>query len=441
MTTTNQQKQTPVPPSDQPITVWVGLDWADQKHCLVVRPADGSPARTYHVEQKPPSLDDFFLDLRRQHPQGRIGVCLEQSRGPVLYALLKHPFRCLYPVNPRCLADFRGVFKVSGAKDDPADAGLLCELGHKHSDRLRPFQLNDPATRQLVLLTEHRRDTVAERTGRLNQQTATLKNYYPLALELFEEDLGNPMSRAFLQRWPNLAAVQKAKPGVLRAFFSAHHSRSEEKILARLAAIAAARPLTEDAVIVSVMQLRMESLLEQLAAAQKSVARYDQEIAAVFATHAKQTVFASFPGAGPALAPRLAAAFGTVAENFLRPLDMLCWSAMAPVKQQSGQMKRMHFRYARPKFLHQTFVEYARISVQFSPWAKRLYEKLREKNWRPFRAYRYIAFKWIRILWRCWKDGLKYDEIKYLQSLQKRGAPLYQSLYPAPAPAPAKTGE
>jgi Transposase len=92
--------------------------------------------------------------LRQKYPNGRIAVVLEQSRGALLYALLNYSFLRLYPVNPRCLADFRDAMTASGAKGDPADADLLCEMGCKHSKYLRELELNDPATRQLVLLTE-----------------------------------------------------------------------------------------------------------------------------------------------------------------------------------------------------------------------------------------------------------------------------------------------
>ena len=135
----------------QDIVLWVGADWADKKHCLVTRRPDGSQCQTHWVEQKPQALDDFFLHLRENHPQGRIGVVLEQSRGSLLYALLKYDFLRLYPVNPRCLADFRAALHASGAKDDPGDALLLCEMGCKHCEHLRELQLDDPATRQLIL--------------------------------------------------------------------------------------------------------------------------------------------------------------------------------------------------------------------------------------------------------------------------------------------------
>ncbi len=79
------------------------------------------------------------------HAQGRIAVAIEQSRGPVLYAMLQYDFLVLYPVNPRTLADYRRAFKLSGAKDDPLDADQLSELVRQHADRLRPLAVEGRA--------------------------------------------------------------------------------------------------------------------------------------------------------------------------------------------------------------------------------------------------------------------------------------------------------
>jgi transposase len=420
-----------VPAKD--IVLWVGIDWADQKHCLVTRRPDGSDSKLHWVDQKPQKLDDFFLELRQKHSTGRIGVVLEQSRGALLYALLKYPFLRLYPVNPRCLADFRNAMIASGAKGDPSDADLLCELGCKHGERLRELELQDEATRQLVLLNEHRRGIVDEQTGLSNQLGSALKCFYPLILELFEDDIVAAIALDFMERWPNLAAAKKAKPGVLRSFFHNHNSRSEEKIQERINAIGEAKPLTEDAAVNSCMQLLVQTLIVRLRAVQSSIAQYDERIKVVFACHAKAQVFASFPGVGPVFGPRLAAAFGTSLANFPDPYSMLCWSGVGPVQIQSGKTKVINWRWARPKFLHQTFVEYARTSVLFCPWAKEFFKSRTEKGWGKFRIYRALAFKWIRILWRCWNDNVRYDEAKYLAGLQKRGIKLYASLYASPA--------
>src|SRR3569832_1959861 len=92
MTQTNSAPPAPPAEPSRPIVCWVGLDWADKKHCLVVRTAAGAKPCSHQMEHKPEALDAWFLQLRQQHPKGRIAVAIEQSRWPVLYALMKYDF-------------------------------------------------------------------------------------------------------------------------------------------------------------------------------------------------------------------------------------------------------------------------------------------------------------------------------------------------------------
>lgn len=412
-----------------PVVCWVGLDWADQKHCLAVRSTPEATPQRYLVEQKPEALDGWFMQLRKDHPQGRIAVAIEQSRGPVLYALMKYDFLALYPINPRCLADYRRAFKISGAKDDPLDADLLCELVCVHADRLRPLSVEDVPTRQLRLLVEARRGFVDDRTGLSNRLGATLKCFYPAGLELLEQDLTTIMALDFLRRWPNLAKLKAAKPATLRAFFYAHNSRSEQRIVQRLEAVKQALPLTEDPALLEPLQLQMTRLVAQLRILNQTIEQYDTRISQVFAQHSEAWLFRDLPGCGQALAPRLAAAFGTIRANFASSDDLLSFSGVAPVKKQSGGQKVVQFRQARPIFLHQSVVEFAKCSIGQCEWARLLYEQQLARGKSRWAAIRSVAFKWLRVLWRCWQDRRPYDETTYLRSLQRDGVEIYRQLY------------
>lgn len=433
----NAESKTPAPAAPETPTVWIGLDWADQKHYVAVLPPGAASPAGQTVEQKPELLDQFLVKLRGEHPKARLAVCIEQSRGPVIYALMKYDFVVIYPVNPRSLADFRRTFTVSGAKSDPRDGDLLCELGAKHHARLRPLQPEDACTRKLRLLVEARRGFVDERTALLLQLGAALKCYYPLAVDLFGENLGCPMVREFLGRWPNSTKLKGAKPGVLRAFFHKHNSRSEEKIQSRLDAIEAALALTEDPAIVQPLELKALCLTRHMAASDRSIERYDTLIQSTFAEHSEAWLFEDLPGAGDVLAPRMTALFGTQRENWTQATELQCWTGVAPVTRQSGKKASVHFRRARPNFVHQTMVEYAKSSILFCDWARLLYEDQRSRGKSKFAAIRVVAFKWLRILFQCWKKKTPYDEARYLRSLQRRNLELYESLYEALRPEPA----
>lgn len=122
-------------------------------------------------------------------------------------------------------------------------------------------------------------------------------------------------------------------------------------------------------------------------------------------------------------------AFGTRRERYQSAYEMQCYSGIAPVTEASGNSQWVHVRFACPKFLRQTFHEFAASSIQQSEWARAYYEHLRnDKNKSHHAAVRSLAFKWLRIIYRCWKDGKAYDAEIYMQSLRRRGSLLAGAL-------------
>jgi transposase len=114
------------------LVAFVGIDWADEKHDVWIRDAATEATRHQVVKQSPEGLSGWVSELRRQYPEGQIGVALEQTRGALIYGLMEYPFLVLYPLNPLSLARYRQAFKPSGAKDDPSDAEFLCEMLAQH---------------------------------------------------------------------------------------------------------------------------------------------------------------------------------------------------------------------------------------------------------------------------------------------------------------------
>ena len=135
-------------------------------------------------------------------------------------------------------------------------------------------------------------------------------------------------------------------------------------------------------------------------------------------------IFDSFPGAGVQLAPRIFVAFGSNRERYATAADLQKYAGVAPVIEQSGKKKWTHWRYSCPTFLRQTFVEWTGLSIRYSFWAKAYYEQQISKGKPHNTVIRALAFKWIRIAFRCWKTNTPYDESTYLKALKKRGSPL-----------------
>jgi transposase len=180
-------------PSDN-FAATIGLDWADRKHDLWLRPNDGSKAEHLQLEQTPEALHEWVAKMRERFGNHRIAIAVETSRGPVISALMAYDFIVLFPINPRALKSYREAFAVSGAKDDRTDAQLLEEFVHLHPEKLRALEPDTELTRRLGGLTQNRRHLVDQRTRLVNQLHATLKTYYPLAETLLHGQMNTPLA-------------------------------------------------------------------------------------------------------------------------------------------------------------------------------------------------------------------------------------------------------
>jgi transposase len=331
------------------------------------------------------------------------------------------------------LARYRETFTPSRAKDDPTDAEFALELLLRYPDRLSRLQPESAQMRSLRRLVEMRRALVDDRVALTNRLTSALKGYFPLILSWFR-DKETPIFAAFLERWPTLDEAKRARRETLVDFFRAHNVRSQAIIDRRIEAIRAEEALTTDAAIIGPLLLLVEMTLLQLRAVTAAIERFDAEIAALCPQLPDYSLFESLPGAGAALAPRLLVAFGERRERFPDAASLQKYVGVAPVTERSGNKSWVHWRLCCPTFQRQTFIEWVGQTVPRSFWAKAFYQSYRARGGSHQAALRALAFKWIRILHRCWLDRRPYDEAKYLLALQKRHAPLLKFAAEAPSP-------
>jgi len=413
----------------QELAAFVGIDWADEKHAACLIPAAGGIAQQTEIEQTPEAITAWAADLRVRFDGRPIGVCLEQSRGALVYALMQYDFLVLYPINPKQLAAYREALYPSGAKNDPNDAELVARFLRDHSDKLRARHPDDEATRALRLFTEQRRKWVEDRVALTNELRQRLKESYPLALELSGDNLASESFLALLEKFPSQRELQRSSPKQLQEWLPrrrrvADDPPTAELLRQRIAAIRKVPLITTDRPVLEHSRLAISHLVLLLKAINHSISECEQKISEQFAKHPDAELFASFPGAGPALAPRLASAYGSDRDKLQDARDMQQLSGIAPVMRTSGKSKIVLMRWACPKFLRQTFHEHARCSTSKSRWA-RAYVVMRTQRGDSYQQIlRGLAFKWQRIIFRCWKTNQPYDEERYIRRLHATGSEL-----------------
>jgi len=350
----------------------------------------------------------------------------------LIFALLKYDFLVLYPINPSTLARYREAFSPSRHKDDGSDAAYLAELLAHHRDHLRAWRPDSEQTRTLRYLVEHRRRLVSDRTRTSNRMTSLLKSYFPQVLEWFP-DIRTALVCDFLSRWPSLDTLRRVRRETLAKFFRARNSVRKEAIEKRVYSIRQAMPLVTDPAVIASSVLMVKALASQMKTTLAAIAQFDTEIEALCAVSPDFALMKSLPGAGRNYAARLTAALGSDRERWQSADELAQLSGVAPVIERSGQSCRVRWRYFCPTFLRQSFHEYAGESVRHSFWARAYYEQQRARGKSHQAAVRALAFKWIRIIYRCWQTRTPYDEVTYLEGLRRKGSSLLN--YAAQNPA------
>jgi transposase len=404
---------------------FIGLDWGDREHSVCLQEAGSKKFEHTKLKHTPEELEGWVLRLRERFKGQQIAVCLELARGPIVSVLLRYEFVTVFPVNPQTLAGYREAWSPSGAKDDPSDAKLALEVLVTHRDKLSALKPQSAELRALQRLVEDRRRLVEQRVRLTNRLTAALKEYFPQVLEWFD-DKGTLVFCHFLERWGSPEEARRARSTAVETFLRDHDVRYSAKVEERVACMKACKALTTDPGVVVPAKQLVRALVPQVIAVLESIQGYDALISEFESKLKSRDIFRSFPAAADVFAPRLLALFGEDRARFKSAAEVQRFCGVAPVTERSGKQNWIHWRYRCGKFHRQTLVEWSALTIPHSYWAEQFYKQHRARGAAHQAALRALAFKWVRVLFRCWQTGELYDESRYLKALNRRGAPLLQ---------------
>ena len=345
-------------PGNKLFTAYIGIDWADTKHDICIQAAGEERREFSRISHKVDEIEDWAQTLYRRFG-GPIAIAVELSKGPIVYALQKYDFFVIFPVNPSTLANYRKAFSPSRAKDDPTDAEIALELILCHPDRFKPLKPQSVEMRTLASLVEQRRRLVNDRVRITNRLRYTLKQYYPQALEWFDR-IDTPLFCDFIERWPTLIQIKRARRTTLETFFHQHNMRFAHVLEDRIQAIKGASPLTLDDAVITPHRLQAVVLVDQLRVALNAIKLYDTQIAELAPRHPDFALFDALPGAGPSLAPRLLVAFGEQRDRFNSAAELQRYAGIAPVTERSGKKCWVHWRWQcelLSKVVYQKFIK------------------------------------------------------------------------------------
>jgi transposase len=387
---------------------FAGIDWADDHHDLVVLDDTGQQLRTLRVAHTPAGLAQLTTALEQicgSTAKDQLACFVETNRGLLIAALLSAGFP-VSPVNPKTVDRRRNA---AGVKTDQVDAYLLAKTGRSDLADLRRLRPDSALIQELKLLTRDQDSLIQSQTRLLNQLSACLKAYYPVALTLFSK-LHQPSTIAFLRAYPTPQQAMASSEAAIAAILTqAGHTRAAHAA-ATIVETLHQPHLLADAVTTRTKARLLLNLLAQLEPVMQQIAAYDAEIERLFLLSADSSLFASLPRAGKRLAPRLLAEIGDDRRRYADASGLQALAGTAPVCYESGNYARAHRRYACLKPLRNALQQFAWQSTVQEPWARAYYQRKRSEGKSHTVAIPTLANVWVRIIYAIWRDHTRYQE-------------------------------
>ncbi len=323
---------------------------------------------------------------------------LEQSRGALVYSLMFREGVILYPINPKQFACYRESYTSAGGKSDPSDARLMARMLRERISILKAWTPDDADTRLLSRWCEQRRAIVDEQTRIQLQLISLLKQYFPQALDLF--GTRQELLWEILSKWPDPRKFKRADRQLIAKVLSAHRIANSDLQQEMIGKIREITVLCSDNAIILPAIVKAKYLIGILKQTKQTVECIEAEINKIMIRHPDAKLFTELRGAGKAMAPRLLCAFGSRRDRWGSADELATFSGIAPITKQSGKQRLVQRRFVCPKYLRQTFHEFADHARRWCPWSKAVYKSLRANGMKHHAALRKLARSWIRILFK-----------------------------------------
>ena len=389
---------------------YAGVDWASEKHDVLVQDVGGEQvlAATFaHDESGLRALCTTLVRLKV------VLVAIERPDGLLIERLLDAGLRVM-AIHPNQVAAARPRFRTSGGKSDGFDAFVLCELARTDSHRFRVLVCDSDDTKALRALSRARQDLVQTRVALANQLRAELERFWPAAAVVFA-DVDSPIGLAFLERYPSPSDARGLGEKRLAAFLArnAYCGRKQAAQLLRTLRDSP-RGRAGDAEI----EARRTIVLALVAALQpivKKISELTSEIAHRVRAHPDGHVFLSLfkDPKSVVCAAALLAEIGDCRARYRSAETLAADAGMSPVAVESGKRKVACFRRGCDHRLRAAMCTLADATRHWHPWAADRYATARARGQDHQRAIRTLGRAWCRVIWRCWQDNATYDPARH----------------------------
>jgi transposase len=390
--------------------IFVGDDWAEDHHDIHVMDAGGARLASRRLPEGLAGVSGFH-ELMGTHAEepSQVVVGIETDRGLWVQALSAAGYR-VYAVNPLAVARYRDRHQVSGAKSDAGDAKLLADLVRTDRHNHRPLSGDSAQAEAIKVLSRGHQNLIWARTRHTNALRSALREYYPAALQAFD-NLADRDALAVLGRAPS--PDEAAHLSLAKVRSALKHAGRQRNVDARAQEIVAAlrtEQLTAPMAITAAFAATTRAAVGIIGELNHQIADLEAELATHFETHPDADIYLSLPGLGVILGARVLGEFGDDPDRYTTAKSRKNYAGTSPLTVASGKKRAVLARHVRNRRLYDAIDHWALCTLQTSPGARALYDQHRAAGDLHHQALRALGNRLVGILHGCLRNHTAYNE-------------------------------
>ncbi|MDX6281592.1 MAG: hypothetical protein QOH03_2663, partial [Kribbellaceae bacterium] len=362
------------------MVLFVGDDWAEAHHDVELMDVSGRklaaarlPEGVVGIARLHALIAEQLGDRDGAGGDAAVVVGIETGRGPWVQALLAAGY-VVFAVNPLSVSRFRERHGVSGAKSDAADAHLLADMVRTDSHQLRPLAADTALAEAVKVVARAHKTLIWERTRHVLRLRRGLLDYFPAAVEAFE-DLSAPDTLQLLAHAPDPDSAAGLSRSRIRTALSRAHRRDVEAKAARIQSVLRGEYLSQPGPVVQAYAATTRAEIGVLVALAEQITALQGEVEACFGRHPDADIFVSQPGLGPILGARVLGEFGDAPHRYRDAKARKNYAATSPITRASGKKRTVTARHVHNDWLIDALTGQAFSALSCSPGARAYYDQ------------------------------------------------------------------
>ena len=390
--------------------IFVGDDWAEAHHDVYICDDTGARLAARRFPEGVEGISGLHgLIATHAETPAEVHVGIETDRGLWVQSLIEAGYQ-VYAINPRAASRYRDRHSLSGAKSDPGDAKMLAELVRTDRHNHRLVAGDSDVAEGLKVLARAHQNLIWERTRHTNRLRCALREYFPVALAIFES-LADRDALAVLAKAPTPAEAARLTPGQVRSALKAGgRTRNIEVRAQAIVTGLRAEALTAPEPVVTAFAAATRAQVAIITALNTQIAALDTELAAHFEQHPDADIYLSLPGIGVILGARVLAEFGDDPNRYDSGKSRKNYAGTSPITRASGTRSVALARFVRPARLADAIDQWAFCALTNSPGARAYYDHRRTQGDSHHKALRALGNRLVGILHGCLAHRSTYNE-------------------------------